>query len=215
MDGTVSPGVASVTHRPAWIVSAILIGALVVAANAGSRNGAGKSPGPWCGGTLWRLMTISDLDRGHVRLDRLPTTLSDIAALASPQEITIRRATRFQLNTWRLRVVVDRYRIASNGEIVLILYDIPSAKYMDAYLPNPHCLGPRARDRTGMIAARRAFTDHCPRPTAQWQLLGASVDVSGVGFWNSVRTTRGALSNGAELRPLTNLSIVTGCGIGG
>ena len=65
-----------------------------------------------------------------------------------------------------------------------------------------------------MIAARHAFTDHCPRPTAQWQLLGASVDVSGVGFWNSVRTTRGALPNGAELRPLTNLSIVTGCGIG-
>jgi hypothetical protein len=86
--------------------------------------------------------------------------------------------------------------------------------YMDAYLPNPHCLGKRARDRTGMIAARHELTDHCPRPTAQWQLLGASVDVSGVGFWNSVRTTRGALPNGAELRPLTNLSIVTGCGIG-
>lgn len=185
----------------------------MVAANAGSRNGAGRSPGPWCGGTLWRLMTISDLDRGRVRFDRLPTTLSDIASLASPQEITIRRATRFQLNTWRLRVVVDRYRIASNGEIVLILYDIPSAKYMDAYLPNPHCLGPRARDRTGMIAARDEFTKHCPPATAAWQLLGATVDISGVGFWNSVRTTRGALPNGAELRPLTNLQIVSGCGV--
>jgi hypothetical protein len=213
MDGTVSPGVASVTHRPTWIVSAILIGALVLAANAGSRNGAGKSPGPWCGGTLWRLMTISDLDRGHVRFDRLPTTLSDIAALASPQEITIHRNTRFQLNTWRLRVVVDRYRIASNGEIVLILYDIPSARYMDAYLPNPNCLGPRARDRTGMIAARDEFTKHCPAATASWQLLGATVDISGVGFWNAVRTTRGALPNGAELRPLTNLQIVSGCGV--
>jgi hypothetical protein len=213
MDGTVSPGVASVKHRPAWIVPAILIGALVLASNAGSRNGAGKSPGPWCGGTLWRLMTISDLDRGRVRFDRLPTTLSDIAALASPQEITIRRNTRFQLNTWRLRVVVDRYRIASNGEIVLILYDIPSAKYMDAYLPNPNCLGPKARDRTGMIAAREEFTKHCPAATASWQLLGATVDISGVGFWNAVRTTRGALPNGAELRPLTNLQIVSGCGV--
>src|SRR5204862_6840446 len=100
------------------------------AADAGSRDGGEKSPGAWCGGTRWPLITISDLDGGHVRLDRLPTTLSDIAALASPQEFTIHRATRFQLNTWRLRVVVDRYRIASNGEIVLILYDIPSAKYM-------------------------------------------------------------------------------------
>jgi hypothetical protein len=65
-----------------------------------------------------------------------------------------------------------------------------------------------------MIAARREFTDHCPHATAQWQLLGASVDISGAGFWNSVRTTRGALPNGAELRPLTNLSLVTGCGVG-
>jgi hypothetical protein len=204
-----------VTHRPRWVISALFVGALVVAANASPHAGAGKAPGPWCGGTLWRLMTLSDPDRARVRLNRLPTTLSDISALASPQAITTRRSTRFQVNTWRLRVVVDRYRIATNGEIVLVLYDIPSAKYMDAYLPNPHCLGPRARDRTGMIAARDQFTAHCPPATASWQLLGATVDISGVGFWNSVRTTRGALSNGAELRPLTNLQIVSGCGVAG
>lgn len=159
-------------------------------------------------------MTLSDADRGQVNLHGQWTTIAKIAALKTPARIAPARTTPFQRQVWRMRTVVDRYRIASNGEIVLILYDIPSGMYMDAYLPNPHCLGPRARDRTGMVAARHAFTDHCPRPTPQWQLLGASVDVSGVGFWNSVRTTRGALPNGAELRPLTNLSIVTGCGIG-
>ena len=64
-----------------------------------------------------------------------------------------------------------------------------------------------------MMAARDEFTKHCPPATAAWQLLGATVDISGVGFWNSVRTTRGALPNGAELRPLTNLQIVSGCGV--
>jgi len=113
-----------------------------------------------------------------------------------------------------LHAVIDRYRIASNGEIVLVLFDIPSGTYMNAYLPNPNCLGSRSRDRSGMMAARRAFMDHCPHPTAEWQLLGASVDVSGVGYWNSVRTTLHALQNGAELRPLTNLSVVVGCGVG-
>jgi hypothetical protein len=159
-------------------------------------------------------MTLSDPDRKRVHLDRIPTSISNLDALKPPRVIGTRRSTGFQLVSWRMQVVIDRYRIASNGEIVLVLYDIPSGKYMDAYLPNPHCLGRRARDRTGMIAARKAFTDHCPHATAQWQLLGASVDVSGVGFWNPNRTTRGALPNGAELRPLTNLSIVAGCGIG-
>ncbi|HEY2072155.1 MAG TPA: hypothetical protein VGG88_01130 [Gaiellaceae bacterium] len=185
-------------------------GCFAVSAHAG----AGKSPGKWCGGAQWRLMTMSDVDRARVHLDRIPTSIGNLDALKPPRTIGVRRTTGFQLVSWRMQVVIDRYRIASNGEIVLVLFDIPSGKYMDAYLPNPHCLGPHARDRTGILAARKELTDHCPKPTAQWQLLGASVDVSGVGFWNRVHTTRGALPNGAELRPLTNLSIVAGCGVG-
>jgi hypothetical protein len=180
----------------------------------GARASGGKSPGEWCGGPRWRLMTLSDADRKKLHLDRIPTSIANLDALKPPRTIGVRRTTGFQLVSWRMQVVIDRYRIASNGEIVLVLYDIPSGKYMDAYLPNPHCLGSKARDRTGMIAARNELTSHCPKPTAQWQLLGASVDVSGVGFWNPVHTTRGALPNGAELRPLTNLSIVAGCGVG-
>ena len=65
-----------------------------------------------------------------------------------------------------------------------------------------------------MISARKQLITHCPTVTAPWQLLGSTVDIAGVGFWNPNRTTRGALPNGAELRPLTNLSIVNGCGIG-
>ena len=188
---------------------------LAALATASAAHAAGgRSPGAWCGGPQWHLMTLSDPDRGRVHLDRIPTSIGNLDQLKPPRTIGPQRTTGFQLVSWRMQVVIDRYRIASNGEIVLVLFDIPSGKYMDAYLPNPHCLGPRARDRTGMIAARKELTDHCPKPTAQWQLLGASVDVSGVGFWNPVHTTRGALPNGAELRPLTNLSIVAGCGIG-
>lgn len=185
-----------------------------LAAGSAAHATGGRSPGVWCGGTQWRLMTLSDADRARVHLDRIPTSIGNLDALKPPRTIGVQRTTGFQLVSWRMQAVIDRYRIASNGEIVLVLFDIPSGKYMDAYLPNPHCLGPRARDRTGMIAARTQLTDHCPRPTAQWQLLGASVDISGVGFWNPAHTTRGALPNGAELRPITNLSIVTGCGIG-
>jgi hypothetical protein len=159
-------------------------------------------------------MTLSDGDRKKVSLDRTSTSIAGVGALQSPLVIGLRRTTPFELHSWRIQAVVDRYRIASNGEIILILFDIPSGRYMDAYLPNPHCLGARTRDRTGMIAARNEFTEHCPHATAQWQLLGATVDITGIGFWNPVRTTRGALPNGAELRPLTNLHILAGCGVG-
>jgi hypothetical protein len=172
-----------------------------------------ESPGAWCGGTLWRLMTLSDPDRRTVTLRGIPTSIADIAKLKEPAKTPARRATPFQRHVWRLRTVIDRYRIASNGEIVLILYSIDSAQYMDAYIANPHCLGPRSRGRSEMIAARKEFTSQCPHATAQWQLLGATVELTGVGFWNPNKNTRGALPNGAELRPLTSVKIVNGCGI--
>jgi hypothetical protein len=205
-------------HRLRRALLVIALAAAVAAAcTTATRSHAAidrQDPGTWCGGVLWRLMTMSDPDRTNVDLHGTPTTIADIAKRITPNTLGPRRTTKFQHHVWRLRAVIDRYRIASNGEIVLILYSIDSAQYMNAYLPNPHCLGPRARDRTGMIAARKELTSHCPTVKPQWQLLGITVELAGVGFWNTNRATRGALENGAELRPLTNFKIVTGCGIG-
>jgi hypothetical protein len=188
-------------------------GACLTAATAGSVPRA-LAPGTWCGGSLWRLMTLSDAQRHRVDLHGHSATIKQLGNLKRPARTPTKRSTWFQRHVFRMRTVVDRYRIASNGEIVLILYSIDSAQYMNAYLPNPRCLGPRARNRTGMISARKQLTDHCPAATPAWQLSGITVEIGGVGFWNPATTTRGALPTGAELRPVTNLKIVDGCGIG-
>jgi hypothetical protein len=200
------------------LIPALVVGcaAVVLAAGASAARGdqSLQGPGTLCGGALWRLMNLSDVDRMKVNLHPEDTTIAAIAALHDPRTIVPRRTTPFQRQVWRLRAVVDRYRIASNGEIVLILYSIDTGQFMDAYLPSKPCLVQRARDRTGMLSARSAFTSRCPKVTAAWQLIGITVEIGGVGYWNPVHTTRGALANGAELRPVTNLKIVTGCGIG-
>jgi hypothetical protein len=199
------------THRTAQVLLAASIFALA-ALSAQAAPDVGPRPGTGCGGTLWRLMTLSDPDRYKVSLARRPTTIGDIAEIPRPRVIGPRRTTAFQRQVWGLRAVVDRYRIATNGEIVLILYSIDTGQFMNAYLPAAQCLGPRSRDRTGMLAARASLTSKCPRVTAAWQLVGITVEVGGVGFWNPSTSTRGALKNGAELRPVTNLKVVTGCG---
>ena len=162
---------------PALTVKRIFALALLAAAAGLVAAGAGRaehvtrakeSPGTWCGGTRWRLMTLSDPQRKLVDLHREATSIAAIAARTGPRRAPASRATPFQRGVWRLRTVVDRYRIASNGEIVLVLYSIDSAQYMNAYLPNPRCLGPRARNRTGMIAARKQFTSHCPQVSPAW-----------------------------------------------
>jgi hypothetical protein len=194
------------------LATLVLAAVCAVAAVAPAQARVVVTPGPWCGGTLWKLMTLSDKGRATVKWTPAATSVSDIAKLATPAIAPSTRSTPFEKQVWQLSVVVDRYRVASNGEIVLVLYDIPSSTYMDAYLPNPRCLSSTSRGRADMIAARTAFLK-CPAPTVGWQQNGVSVVLSGVGFWNPARSTKGALPNGAEIRPVTSLKIVSGCGI--
>ena len=205
-----------IPHLRKLLVAAAACAAIAFAAQVPASHAARHSEGPGtrCGGTLWRLMTLSDAGAKQVNLHGKDTTIADIAGLHTPARIVPRRTSPFQRQVWRMRAVIDRYRIASNGEIVLVLFSIDTGQFMDAYLPAKNCLGQKARDRTGVLSARNELTSRCPKVTAAWQLLGITVEIGGVGFWNPVRTTRGALLNGAELRPVTNLKVLTGCGVG-
>jgi hypothetical protein len=197
------------------VVTATAAAALlaVLAAPAGARVGA-QAPGTWCGGTLWRLMTLSDTGRKSVNWTPATTSIPDVGKLAAPARVTATRSTTFQKQRWQVTAVIERYRIASNGEVVFELFDIASGMYMNAYMPNPSCLSSSTRGRSSMLAARSAFLEACPAPQKTWGLLGATATLSGVGFWNPVKTTPGALRNGAELRPVTSFQLVNGCGKG-
>ena len=195
------------------LLAALALAAVcAVAAVAPAQARVDATPGPWCGGTLWKLMTLSDKGRSTVKWTPAATSVADIAKLVAPATAPSTRSTPFQKQVWQLTTVIDRYRVASNGEIVLVLFDTASSTYMDAYLANPKCLSSSSRGRADMLAARTAFAK-CPVPTAAWQLLGATVQLSGVGFWNPSKSTKGALPNGAELRPVTGLKLIAGCGV--
>jgi hypothetical protein len=173
---------------------------------------AAAAPGPQCGGTLWKQMTLADNGKG-VNWNPKTTTIGDIAKLTAPARVTASRTTSFTKQVWKMTdVVIERYRLASNGEVVLELYDIPSSTYMNAYLPSTSCMTSNKTLRTAMVKARNGFVTHCPQATPDWQILGAHAVIFGVGFWNPTRTTQGALANGAELRPLVGLTITQGCG---
>jgi len=184
----------------------------VVAAFATPAGARVDVPGPQCGGTLWKLMTLSDTAKTSVKWSPVATTIPDIAKLTAPAKISLARSNVFQKQVWSLTAIIDRYRMASNGEIVLELFDIPSSTYMNAYMPSPQCLPTTARGRAQMLAARNGFMKQCPAVTTDWQPLGATAQLTGVGFFNPVKTTLGAAKNGAELRPLVGLTIMQGCG---
>ena len=171
-----------------------------------------SAPGPQCGGTLWKLMTLSDTAKTAVHWTPAATSVSDIGKLTAPKKVTTARSTAFQKQVWTFTTVLQSYRVASNGEIVFQLFDVPTSTYMNAYLPSSQCLPKTTRGRAQILATRNGFLSQCPAATGDWQPLGATATVSGVGFWNPVKTTAGAAKNGAELRPLLSVNITQGCG---
>jgi hypothetical protein len=195
------------------LVFGVLLLLCAVGALSASRAQAAPAaaPGPWCGGTLWKLMTLSDAGRASVKWPAAATSIADLAKLPAPAKVPTARSTPFQKQQWKVTAVVDQYRMQSNGEIALVLFDVGTSTYMNAYLPNPQCLSKTSRGRAAMLAARNAL-GRCPAPQGGWQPLGATVQVTGVGFWNPLHTTKGALPTGAELRPVTGLTVLSGCG---
>jgi hypothetical protein len=187
--------------------------AATLAAAVWAQAGA-AAPGPACGGTLWKQMTLADNGKS-VNWAPVVTTIPDIAKLAAPAKVTAARSTSFQKHVWKMDdVVIERYRVASSGELVFELFDVPSSMYMNAYIPSTSCMTANKTLRKALVGARNGFMKFCPAATGDWQLLGAHAVIFGVGFWNPVKTTQGALPNGAELRPLVGLTITQGCGKG-
>ena len=194
--------------KRAGLTAALLIAATAAAAAANTRSTASPSAAQ-CGGALWRLMTLSDSGRASVRLTPSSTTVGAISKRPSPQPLPTNRRTAFQRQTWEVVAQLTNFRLERGG-IRLVLFD--SNSYMNAVIPTPACLSVRTRARDQIARVWKEFAVDCARAKTDWQSLGAVVYVQGVGFWSPRQQgLRGAAPNGAELRPVTGLRIVSGC----
>jgi hypothetical protein len=189
------------------IIALLVIGTATVAATAAGRDAATPSASR-CGGTLWRLKTLSDIERRSVHLAPEPTTIAQIGKRPFPRPIPRRRRTPFQRQTWEVVAQITNYRVETAG-VRLVLFDANS--YMNAVIPVPDCLSSRTRARGEIRTAWKKFSSLCaPQPSPGWQSLGPIAYVSGIGFWGQ-KGLRGSARNGAELHPVTSIRIVAGC----
>ena len=156
-----------------------------------------------------RLKTLSDSDRRLVRLKPRQTTIAALNQPAAPHPTPVRRRTAFQRHAWRVVAQITQFRLLPDGSIELALYD--DSSYVRAGFPSPKCLSSNSRARRAVLAARARFVARCGEPKPAWQDLGAVGYVSGVGFWSGRKLTSQAAANGAELQPVTGLSLIVGC----
>jgi hypothetical protein len=200
--------------RPARDVKRVvpIVLLLLLASSAAVAASARRSQGPSasrCGGQLWRLKTLSDVDRRRVDLNPEQTTIGAIRERHGPGRPPTRRTTNFQRHVWELPAQVTSFKLDPTGALRLQLYDHDA--YLNAVIPSPSCLSRTTRGRAEILAAWRFFAGKCGKGTDDWQSLGAILFVRGVGFWNAKTPVRGTAPNGAELHPVTGLRVVAGC----
>jgi hypothetical protein len=186
------------------VVAASLGGALVSRSLAlGSRPAAAA-----CGGSSWRLGTLSDRDRGRVSLKPRSTTIGAIVARGTPSPLPHRRTTPFQRQSWQIIAQIAEYHLS--GDVIhLTLSD--DNTYVDGTIPAPSCVPSTSRAKDAIVRTWTKFTSDCGHPTDKSQPLGAVAYITGVGAWTAARG-HGLAPNGATLSPVTNLRIVAGCG---
>lgn len=182
-------------------------GVAVAAASASARTSATPSASR-CGGSTWRMKTMSDAMRKSVALTPKAATVGAIIGKPYPNPVPRRRRTSFQRQSWEVVAQITAYRLEDAG-VRLILYD--DGAYVNAVVPAPSCLTSLSRGRAAMNAAWNTFFTKCARPSRDWQSLGAILYVRGVGLWTDRRGERGAARNGAELYPVTGFRVIAGC----
>lgn len=138
-----------------------------------------------------------------------PTTIGAISQLSAPHPTPTRRRTAFQRQAWVVIGQIVVYRSLPDGSFELALFD--DRGYIRVGMPSPDCLTSASRGRRSIVAARKAFVAQCGQPRPNSPAQGAVAYVSGVGFWNADRSKLQAAANGAELQPVTSLSLIAGC----
>src|SRR6266540_4975739 len=159
---------------------ALLLALCALAATTALARTAPAPSASRCGGSLWRLKTLSDTTRRLVSLDPKTTTIGSIISRAGPGTVSARRTTPFQRQTWEVVAQIVAFRL-DGGDIRLLLFD--DGAYMHAVMPAPACLSKTTRNRNAILAARASFVAACGKPSLTWEPLGAVVYVGGVGFW--------------------------------
>jgi hypothetical protein len=187
--------------------ASLLLAALGPVAAVAPAHGRDSDKG--CNVRLEGLETLSDPQRKLVDLQPKTTTAAAINALPRPRP-TRTRSTDFTRRVWRVTAQITEFKLEGDGDIRLVLFDENS--YLIAEMPSAKCLSKKTRDRRAIIAARKKFEAACGKPTRNWKKLGAVAIVSGVGFFDVPHTETPHAGNFAELRPVTAIRFVSGCG---
>jgi hypothetical protein len=168
---------------------------------------AGFLPGESCGAERWLVKTLSDPDAGNVNLNPVPETVADLIKLTPPAIPPANgRVAPVELTTYKVRAVVLERRHEQDHDTHLVIAEPggpadmtegiigATNKTMIAEVVDPACHGAlTSREVADFKRVRDSMEDIRP---------GATVEITGVGFFDEEHGASGAAPNDIELHPV-------------
>jgi hypothetical protein len=199
-----------------FLVVAAAVAAAHVAAPASRAAAPATSTGvAGCGIARWPVKTLADRTARTVAFARpVSTTVAALGALPVRSGTQASRARGVERTVYRVRAVLVAAAVESDDDLHLELRDLgrPTAT-MIGEIPDMHCTaGARAGLRMRMQRARTAFLSACGDPGATFAVYrpGATVTLTGVGFFDRAHGQRGVAPNAIELHPVLS-AVVRSC----
>jgi hypothetical protein len=195
------------------LVVAAAVGVAHVAAPASRAAAPLTSAGvAGCGVARWPVKTLADRTARAVALARPVTvTVAALAALPVRAGTQTTRARGVERTVYRVRAVLVAAVVEADDDLHLELRDPrrPAAT-MIGEIPDMHCtVGARPALRLRMQRARTAFLAACGDPGATFAVYrpGATVTLTGVGFFDRAHGQRGVAPNAIELHPVLSAAV--------
>jgi DNA-binding FadR family transcriptional regulator len=172
----------------------------------------------------WAVKTAADADaQGMTGQAPTPATIAELTALAVPALLPADgRSDGAEKTVWQLTATLQEFGREADGDYHMVLADA-QGNTMIGEIPNPGDITSPSYFATQITDARTAFDGHfnleedisapsaqaapAPAGTTAFREAGATVTLTGLGFFDFAHGQRGVAPNAIELHPVIGITI--------
>ena len=166
----------------------------------------GPSCGGHCGTERWEVKTLSDVDRGYVRLSPVDATVEQLVQVqADSLAPGGMRYAPVELMTYRVTGYLGGAFLEADNDWHLVLFGLQNQQVsLIAEVPDPRCSGAcQSGFSENFARARQLLEERLGRPNPSDRPI--VVTVTGVGFFDRRHGQTGSAPNNFELHPVLEI----------
>ncbi|HET9399988.1 MAG TPA: hypothetical protein VFO34_03470 [Candidatus Acidoferrales bacterium] len=161
-----------------------------------------------CGEERWLVKTLMDQDASKINFVPQTATVAWLVSQPAPSHLPQdSRIAPIETQTYSVHAQLVGYKLEKDHDIHIVIADLDHPdETMIVEIPSKDCASACASPRLpDFEAARAIFDGRFGEPHEEFRRMSATVDVTGVGFFDYLHRQTGVAVNGIELHPVLSI----------